>query len=69
MHALEEGASNKVIALRLGISPRTVEFHRAKIMHRFEAKSVVDLVRKVTSDVRLSSGDTSHPNTLRVSKR
>ena len=54
MLALEEGASNKVIAARLGISPRTVEFHRAKMMQRFAARSVIDLVRKVTGDARSS---------------
>jgi len=52
MLALQEGASNKVIAQQLNISPRTVEFHRARIMQRFSAKSVVDLVRRVTSDAR-----------------
>ncbi|HSI18628.1 MAG TPA: LuxR family transcriptional regulator [Sphingomonas sp.] len=52
MLALQEGASNKVIALRLGISPRTVEFHRARIMKRFDARSLVDLVRKVAAEVR-----------------
>lgn len=52
MLALREGSSNKAIALRLQISPRTVEFHRARIMQRFDAKSVVDLVRRVTSDAR-----------------
>jgi DNA-binding CsgD family transcriptional regulator len=50
MLALQEGASNKAIALRLAISPRTVEFHRARIMQRFAATSVVELVRKVTGD-------------------
>ena len=54
MLALEEGVSNKAIALRLGISPRTVEFHRAKIMRRFDARSIVDLVRKVAADARSS---------------
>ncbi|WHU04413.1 helix-turn-helix transcriptional regulator [Sphingomonas sp. NIBR02145] len=48
--ALQEGASNKAIALRLAISPRTVEFHRARIMQRFAATSVVELVRKVAGD-------------------
>jgi DNA-binding NarL/FixJ family response regulator len=50
MLALQEGASNKAIARRLEISPRTVEFHRARIMQRFAAKSIVDLVRRVTTD-------------------
>ncbi|MDT8758788.1 helix-turn-helix transcriptional regulator [Sphingomonas psychrotolerans] len=52
MLALQEGASNKAIALRLAISPRTVEFHRARIMQRFAATSVVELVRKVSEDTK-----------------
>jgi DNA-binding CsgD family transcriptional regulator len=52
MLALQEGLSNKVIAQRLGISPRTIEFHRARIMKRFDARSLVDLVRKVAEDAR-----------------
>lgn len=48
--ALEEGASNKAIAQRLNISPRTVEFHRARVMQRFGAKSVIDLIRKLVAD-------------------
>ena len=38
------GASNKVIAIDLGISIRTVETHRAHIMEKLEADSLVDLV-------------------------
>lgn len=55
MLALEEGATNKVIAARLAISPRTVEFHRANMMRRFAARSVIDLVRRVTRDAQASS--------------
>ena len=39
------GASSKEMALTLGIAPRTVEFHRANIMRKFEAKNTADLVR------------------------
>lgn len=38
------GASNKVAARTLGISPRTVEFHRANIMRKLNARNVVELV-------------------------
>jgi FixJ family two-component response regulator len=38
------GVSNKVIALDFGISIRTVESHRANIMTKLEAKTLVDLV-------------------------
>jgi DNA-binding CsgD family transcriptional regulator len=38
------GASNKEAARTLGISPRTVEFHRANIMRKLDARNVVELV-------------------------
>ncbi len=38
------GESNKAIAFDLGISVRTVESHRASIMEKLEAKTLVDLV-------------------------
>jgi two-component system response regulator FixJ len=47
MHLVAEGLSNKEIALRLGISPRTVENYRAWVMERMGAVNVADLVRKV----------------------
>ena len=40
-------ATNKEAANRLGISQRTVEIHRAHIMHKLGAKNSVDLARKV----------------------
>ncbi|MGY4395796.1 DNA-binding CsgD family transcriptional regulator [Sphingomonas sp. UYAg733] len=48
MLGLVDGSTNKSIALALGISPRTVEFHRARLMQRFGAKSLIDLIRLVT---------------------
>jgi two-component system response regulator FixJ len=42
---LVAGESNKEIAVQLGISPRTVEFHRAHIMEKTGAKVFRDLVR------------------------
>jgi two-component system, LuxR family, response regulator FixJ len=44
---LVEGLSNKQIALRLGIIPRTVENYRAWAMERMGASNLADLVRKV----------------------
>ena len=43
--ALIAGLSNKEIALRLTISPRTVEVFRAKVMVKMEADSLSALVR------------------------
>jgi DNA-binding NarL/FixJ family response regulator len=42
---LAEGASNKRISMMLGISIKTVGTHRAAIMRKLDARSVVDIVR------------------------
>ena len=42
-----EGKANKVIAIDLGISERTVELHRGRVMRKLGARSVPDLIRKV----------------------
>lgn len=39
------GDPNKVIAARLGISARTVEIHRARVMEKMRARSVAELVQ------------------------
>lgn len=39
------GRMNKQIAGDLGVSMKTVEAHRASIMHKFKANTVADLVR------------------------
>lgn len=43
------GQSNKEAGRRLGISPRTIEVHRARIMEKLGAKNAADLVRIVLS--------------------
>jgi len=47
MHLVAEGFSNKQIAHRLDISPRTVENYRAWVMEKMDANNLADLVRKV----------------------
>jgi FixJ family two-component response regulator len=39
------GKTNKVIARDLGASHRTIEIHRARVMHKMQAKTLADLVR------------------------
>lgn len=43
--AIVAGESNKSAALKLGISPRTVEIYRANVMEKMRARTLSDLVR------------------------
>jgi two-component system response regulator FixJ len=45
LEELVAGQSNKQIAIKLDLSPRTVEFHRAHIMEKTGARSLPELVR------------------------
>ena len=42
---LIEGLPTKLIAERLGITPRTAEHHRATVMHKMQARTISHLVR------------------------
>jgi two-component system, LuxR family, response regulator FixJ len=44
---MTRGKPNKVMAAELGLSPRTVEIHRARIMEKSGAASLAQLVRMV----------------------
>jgi FixJ family two-component response regulator len=45
MDCVVRGLANKVIAMDLDLSQRTVEIHRARVMEKMEARSLADLVR------------------------
>ena len=49
---IASGSSNKQAGRELGISPRTIEVHRARIMEKLGAKNAADLVRIVLSESR-----------------
>lgn len=45
LHGLMDGLSNKELARRLDLSPRTIEMHRANMMKRLGARSLSDALR------------------------
>jgi FixJ family two-component response regulator len=45
MEHVVKGRANKVIAMDLGVSQRTVEIHRARVMDKMQARSLASLVR------------------------
>ena len=45
MASIVEGNANKVIAIDLGLSERSVEIHRAKVMEKMGARAVAHLVK------------------------
>ena len=49
LELIANGASNKEAGRELGISPRTIEVHRARVMEKLGAKNIADLVRIVLS--------------------
>jgi len=52
------GRANKRTAAELGVSEATVKVHRAQIMHKMQAKSLVELVR-MGDTLGLSTGKSS----------
>ena len=48
MDLLAGGHTNKAVAEQLGISPRTVEVHRQRVLEKCEVKSVPQLIRLLT---------------------
>lgn len=45
MESVVEGLLNKQIAVQFGTSEKTVKVHRARVMHKMQARSLPDLVR------------------------
>ncbi len=40
-----QGKSNKELALEMGLSEKTIEYHRAKMMRKMQVRSVAELVK------------------------
>src|SRR5207253_9664609 len=50
---LAAGHQNREIATQLGISPRTVEVHKARIMEKLACRSLADLIRMRSEERRV----------------
>ena len=57
MRKVVDGCANKVIALDLGVSQRTIELHRARVMHKMGVRSLADLVKAVGKIESSSPGE------------
>lgn len=55
-HMVAEGLSSKQIAFRLGISPRTVEVHRANVQRKLGVRTTAELVRVLSATRELPPG-------------
>jgi FixJ family two-component response regulator len=47
MQRVVRGQANKVIAMDLGVSQRTVELHRARVMRKLRMRSLAELVHAI----------------------
>jgi len=60
LHSMARGRSNKAIGLDLGISPRTVEIHRANMLSKMGAHSSTEALRDYYEDALLN-GEAASP--------
>ena len=57
LRLIAEGFSTQAIGRRLGVSSKTVDSHRAKIMKRLEIHEMAGLVRYAISNTLVLSGE------------
>ena len=61
MQRVARGQANKVIAMDLGVSQRTVELHRARVMKKLRLRSVAELVHAIDRIGGVAATDTAIP--------
>jgi two-component system, LuxR family, response regulator FixJ len=49
LQCIRQGLTNKVVAHKLGLSHKTIEYHRKNIMTKMHADSVVELIQSLAS--------------------
>jgi FixJ family two-component response regulator len=68
MQRVARGQANKVIAMDLGVSQRTVELHRARVMRKLRMRSVAELVHAIDRIGGVASTEAAAPNSTAASK-
>ncbi len=63
VYPVAEGKSNKLIAMELGISMRTVEAHRARVFYKMGVRNAVQLARTVYSQPESAVDEVSGEST------
>ncbi|MDB5838735.1 MAG: hypothetical protein JWQ23_687 [Herminiimonas sp.] len=66
---LVEGKTSKLIGRQIGLSPRTVEMHRAKLMRKFAAATSSELVHRLLGVTLGAVGQAAPVATAPVSKK
>ena len=61
MERVARGQANKVIAMDLGVSQRTVELHRARVMKKLRLRSVAELVHAIERIGGVPASDNAAP--------
>jgi two-component system, NarL family, nitrate/nitrite response regulator NarL len=61
LRSIAQGTPRKRVAERLGMSPRTVEYHVHQMMVRLEVDSLADLIRYATAKGWVSDGSPPEP--------
>jgi two-component system, LuxR family, response regulator FixJ len=56
LDGVTEGRSSKVIAFNLGISARTVEVHRTRLVNRLNVRTVAEAIRLLTLASLITEG-------------
>jgi FixJ family two-component response regulator len=68
MQRVARGQANKVIAMDLGVSQRTVELHRARVMKKLKVRSIAELVHAIDRIGGVAAEEVAVPTSTAASR-